>query len=65
MGLLGALTYHLKVMPYRNFLPKTGGKGLGDGSFSTRGKESSRMCIRRSREILFMPEESLMNDEYN
>ena len=60
--ILRALTYHLKGMPYKVFLPRHK-KSIGNGYFSTRGKEGSRIFIRRIREKFFLPEELLMNDE--
>ena len=51
LRLLRALTYHLKVFPYRDFLPKCK-KGLGYESFSTREEEGNIRCIIISREKL-------------
>ena len=64
MWLFRALTYQLKGIPYRAFLLKLK-KTLEMGITQQEVNNSAEDALAESEENFFMPEESLMNDEYN
>ena len=63
MWILRVLTYHLKVMHYRDFLPKRKKRPWGWFFLKKYSKKAAEYALSEADKNCFMPEESLMNDE--
>ena len=61
--LLRALTYHLKGIPHKAFLPKRGKKALWKGISQQEVKKVAEDALSEADKNFFMLEDSLINDK--